>query len=104
MTTPVQSIAGTPAAPPLGYFSWTSGQLGRDPYYILVVIYIFFPYFSTQVVGDPVYGQALIGYLNAVSGALLALTIPFLGAIADKQGRRKPWIAGTVMFLSLIHI
>ena len=101
MTTPVQSIAGTPAASPLGYFSWTSGQLGRDPYYILVVIYIFFPYFSTQVVGDPVYGQALIGYLNAVSGALLALTIPFLGAIADKQGRRKPWIAGTVMFMSI---
>ena len=101
MTTPVQSIAGTPAASPLGYFSWTSGQLGRDPYYILVVIYIFFPYFSTQVVGDPVYGQVLIGYLNAVSGALLALTIPFLGAIADKQGRRKPWIAGTVMFMSI---
>ena len=41
MTTPVLSIAGTPAAQPLGYFSWTSGQLGRDPYYILVVIYIF---------------------------------------------------------------
>ncbi|MGB1738225.1 MAG: MFS transporter [Pseudomonadales bacterium] len=101
MTREVQSIAGTPAASPLGYFSWTSGQLGRDPYYILVVIYIFFPYFSTQVVGDPVYGQALIGYLNAVSGALLALTIPFLGAIADKQGRRKPWIAGTVGFMSL---
>ena len=57
MSTPNLSIAGTPAASPLGYFSWTSGQLGRDPYYILVVIYIFFPYFSSVVVGDPVYGQ-----------------------------------------------
>ena len=51
------SLAGTPAASPLGYFSWTSGQLARDPYYILVVIYIFFPYFSGAVVGDPVYGR-----------------------------------------------
>ena len=95
------SLAGTPAASPLGYFSWTSGQLARDPYYILVVIYIFFPYFSGSVVGDPVYGQTLIGYLNAVSGAFLALTVPFLGAIADKHGRRKPWIAGTVAFMGI---
>ena len=101
MSTPNLSIAGTPAAAPLGYFSWTSGQLGRDPYYILVVIYIFFPYFSSVVVGDPVYGQTLIGYLNAAAGAFLAMTIPFLGAIADKQGRRKPWIAGTVIFMGV---
>lgn len=100
MTTNGLSLAGTPAASPLGYFSWTSGQLGRDPYYILVVIYIFFPYFSSVVVGDPVYGQTLIGYLNAASGAFLALTVPFLGAIADKHGRRKPWIAGTVSFMA----
>ena len=74
---------------------------GRDPFYILVVIYIFFPYFSSVVVGDPVRGQSLIGYLNATSGAILAATIPFLGAVADKQGRRKPWIAGTVIVVSI---
>ena len=86
MSTPVLSIAGTPAASPLGYFSWTSGQLGRDPYYILVVIYIFFPYFSSVVVGDPVYGQTLIGYLNAAAGAFLALTIPFFGRDRRQAG------------------
>jgi MFS transporter, UMF1 family len=90
------SLAGTPAASPLGYYSWTFGQAARDPYYILVVIYIFFPYFSNAVVGDPMRGQSLIGYLNATAGALLAVTAPFLGAIADKNGRRKPWVAGTV--------
>ena len=95
------SLAGTPAASPLGYLSWTFGQAARDPYYILVVIYIFFPYFSNTVVGDPVRGQSLIGYLNATGGAILALTAPFLGAIADKNGRRKPWIAGTVVVMSL---
>ena len=93
------SLAGTPAAAPIGYYSWTFGQGARDPYYIMVVIYIFFPYFSNTVVGDPVQGQSLIGYLNATAGFILMLTAPFLGAIADKNGRRKPWVAATVMVM-----
>ena len=92
-------MAGTPAASPLGYYSWTFGQGGRDPYYIMVVIYIFFPYFSNSVVGDPVLGQSLIGYLNAFAGFLLMLSAPFLGAIADKNGRRKPWVFGSVLVM-----
>ncbi len=91
------SLAGTRAASPLGYLSWTFGQGARDPYYILVVIYIFFPYFSNTVVGDPVRGQALLGYNNALSGVVLALLAPLLGAIADRNGRRKPWVAGSVI-------
>ncbi|MEM7099980.1 MAG: MFS transporter [Pseudomonadota bacterium] len=97
MNTHAVSLAGTPAASPLGYLSWTFGQGARDPYYIMVVIYIFYPYFSNTVVGDPVQGQALIGYLTAAAGFILAVTAPFLGAIADKDGRRKPWVAGTVI-------
>jgi UMF1 family MFS transporter len=98
--TPSISLAGTPAASPLGYYSWTFGQAARDPYYIMVVIYIFFPYFSNTVVGNPVRGQSLIGWLNATTGFVLAFTAPFLGAIADKNGRRKPWIATTVFIMS----
>ena len=71
------SLAGTPAASPLGYYSWAFGQAARDPFYIMVVIYIFFPYFSSVVVGDPVRGQALIGYINASVGFVLAATILF---------------------------
>ena len=37
-------------------------------------------------------GQGLLGYTNAVSGFLIAMMAPFLGAVADKNGRRKPWI------------
>lgn len=93
------SLAGTPAAKPLGYLSWPFGQGARDPYYILVIIYIFYPYFSNTVVGDPVRGQALIGYLTAGAGFVLAIAAPFLGAIADKDGRRKPWVVGTVLVM-----
>ncbi len=101
MNSTVTSLAGTPAASPLGYFSWTFGQAARDPYYIMVIIYIFYPYFSNTVVGDPVRGQALIGYITAGAGFVLALTAPFLGAIADKDGRRKPWLVGTVLVMTM---
>ena len=100
-STATLSLAGTRAATPLGYYSWTFGQAARDPYYILVIIYIFYPYFSSFVIGDPIRGQTLIGYLNATGGVLLALTAPFLGAIADKNGRRKPWVIGTVVVMSI---
>ena len=86
------SISGQPAAAPLGYLSWAAFEWARNPYVILVTIYIFAPYFSTTIVGDPVKGQGLLGYTNAVSWFLIALLAPFLGAIADKSGRRKPWI------------
>ena len=86
------SISGQPAAAPLGYLSWAAFEWARNPYVILVTIYIFAPYFSTTIVGDPVKGQGLLGYTNAISGFLIALLAPFLGAIADKSGRRKPWI------------
>jgi UMF1 family MFS transporter len=95
------SLSGTPAASPLGYLSWTFGQAARDPYYIMVIIYIFYPYFSNTVVGDPVKGQALIGYITAAAGLLLAFTAPFLGAIADKDGRRKPWLVGTIAVMTV---
>ncbi len=94
------TLSGAPAANPLGYFSWPFGQAARDPYYIMVIIYIFYPYFSNTVVGDPIKGQSLIGYITASAGLVLAITAPFLGAIADKDGRRKPWIIATILIMS----
>jgi len=55
----VLSISGQPAAAPLGYRSWAVFEGARNPYVILVTIYIFAPYFSTTIVGDPVKGQGL---------------------------------------------
>ena len=72
-TTPL-SLAGTPAASTLGYSSWMLGQAAREPLYVMVVIYIFFPYFSNVVVGDPVQGQALIGFLSASLACLVLRT------------------------------
>jgi len=82
-----------------GQVSWALFEWARNPYYILIVIYIFGPYFSTEVIGDPIRGQAIWGYINGFAGAVTACLAPFLGAIADKVGRRKPWIASFVTMM-----
>ena len=43
-----------------GAYAWSIHQGGRDPFIILVTIYIFMPYVASVLVGDPVRGQATI--------------------------------------------
>ena len=44
------------------------------------------------MVGDPVKGQAAWAFTQWMSGIAIALLSPFLGAMADAGGRRKPYI------------
>ncbi len=93
------SAAGGLAADLKGQIAWPLFQAGRDVYVIVCVIYIFSPYVSNTLVGDPVRGQALLGEVNSIAGLIVALGAPFLGAVADLVGRRKPWIAALLLFL-----
>ena len=88
------TLSGAAPASRLGQISWALYEWARNPYYILVIIYIFGPYFINVVVGDPVRGQVIWGYASSLSGAILALAGPVLGAVADAGGRRKPWLFG----------
>jgi len=89
---PELSLAGGKPASPAGQWSWALYEWARNPYFILVNIYIFAPYFTNVVVGDPVRGQQLWGYTSSVGGLVLAVLGPIFGAIADAGGRRKPWL------------
>src|ERR1700689_1209611 len=86
------TLSGAAPASRAGQISWALYEWARNPYYILVIIYVFGPYFVNVVVGDPVRGQEIWGYTTAISGIFLALTGPVLGAIADAGGARKPWL------------
>ncbi len=96
------STTGERLASPLGQLSWALFDFARVPYVLLVTIYIFAPYFTNTVVAhDPVRGQALWGDIQAISGLIIALFAPFIGAISDAGGRRKPWI---IVFAVLIAV
>ena len=82
--------------------AWALAQATRDPYVILIAIYIFAPYYVTRVVADPVLGQTLIASANKWGGWLVMLTAPLLGAMIDRLGPRKPWLAVVVTALVLL--
>ena len=75
-----------------GGYAWSIHQGGRDPFIILVTIYIFMPYVASVLVGDPVRGQATISSWDQIIGWVVVFTAPFLGASIDKLGPRKPWL------------
>ena len=100
-------------------FAWTVFEWARNPYYILIVIYIFAPYFARDIIGADVLasgeldnldpetarstanarGQAAIASVTKWAGLIAALTAPFLGAALDRGGRLKPLLA---IFLAAI--
>jgi UMF1 family MFS transporter len=94
MTTapPAVSMTGGAPAGRLGQVSWAFFDWANQPFFTLITTFIFAPYFTAFVVGDPTEGQVLWGYVQAAAGASIALLSPVLGSIADASGRRKPWI------------
>lgn len=93
-TTPAApAVAGARARMSGSARAWAGFQGGRDPYITLISIYIFMPYVATVLVGDAVKGQGLIAAYGFLGGLIAALTAPFLGAAADRMGRRKPALA-----------
>lgn len=89
---PTRSQAGGTAGP-LALGGWVLFDWAAQPFYTLVLTFLFAPYFATAFIGDAVAGQALWGYLTAIAGLIVAFAGPLLGAVADAAGRRKPWIA-----------
>jgi UMF1 family MFS transporter len=81
----------------LAQFSWAALDFARVPYNTLVNIFVFSAYFSTVVIGDAKQGQIVWSYITSASALMVALGAPLLGAIADAGGRRKPWIAVSII-------
>jgi UMF1 family MFS transporter len=77
---------------PFGGLCWAVFEGARDPYVILITIYIFMPYVAGTVVGDAVKGQEVISQWSQYSGWAVMATAPFLGASIDKLGGRKLWL------------
>ena len=99
--------SAAPGVPPSSHAAratnaWVLAQATRDPYVILIAIYIFAPYYVTRVIGDPVAGQTLVASANKWGGWIVLFTAPWLGAAIDRIGPRKPWLAAVVTALVLL--
>ncbi|MBC7519973.1 MAG: MFS transporter [Sandarakinorhabdus sp.] len=93
----------TVTAPPPRHaaWAWALAQATRDPYVTLIGIYIFTPYFVARVIGDPVAGQAFVASADKWGGWIVMATAPLLGAMVDRHGPRKPWLAVVTAAMAL---
>lgn len=76
-----------------GGVAWSLFEGARDPFIILIIIYIFMPYVAGTMVGNPVRGQEVLSRWQQWAGWAVMATAPFIGASIDKVGRRKGWLA-----------
>lgn len=76
--------------------AWALYECSRNPFYVLINIYVFSAYFANHVISDPVRGQAIWGYILSTAALFVALSAPVLGTIADAGGRRKPFLAACI--------
>ena len=72
--------------------SWCLFDWANSPHPTVIITFLFSAYFSKAVVGDEIHGTFLWGHALAISGVVVAILSPFLGAIAEQTGHLKKWI------------
>ena len=78
---------------------WVLFDWATQPFYTLVVTFLFGPYFVNGFIADPARGAALWAYATGIAELIAAALAPVLGAVADTGQPRKPWIAAFSVLL-----
>lgn len=79
-----------PRAPVIG---WCMYDWANSAFPTVISTFVFAAYFTKAVAPDETTGTFLWGNATAVAAVCIALLSPVLGAIADRTGKRKPWLA-----------
>jgi UMF1 family MFS transporter len=96
-----RNAAGDAAAPAgkRAVIGWVLFDWATQPFYTLVVTFLFGPYFVNGFIADPAQGSALWAYATGIAELIAAALAPVLGAVADTGQPRKPWIAAFSVLL-----
>lgn len=74
-------------------WSWALYDWANSGFATLVQTFVFAAYFARAVAENETLGTAQWGNMMGVAGLVIGLGGPVLGAVADRNGRRKPWLA-----------
>lgn len=77
------------------FFDWAC-----QPYFTLMLTFVFAPYFTSAVVGDGALGQEYWGWMLTIVGICIALLAPIMGAVADGTGSRQVWIVVCTLMMA----
>ncbi len=73
-------------------FSWALYDWANSAFFAVIQTFVFATYFMQSVAENDTLGSTQWGNTIGAAGIVIALSAPFLGAVADQMGRRKPWI------------
>jgi UMF1 family MFS transporter len=72
--------------------AWCFYDWANSAYPTVIVTFVFAAYYTRSVAETPESGTGDWGLAMSLSGLVVAVLAPVLGAVADQGGRRKPWI------------
>lgn len=73
-------------------FSWALYDWANSAFFAVIQTFVFATYFMQSVAKNDTLGSTQWGNTIGAAGLVIAISAPFIGAIADQLGRRKPWI------------
>ena len=73
--------------------AWCFYDWANSAYPTVVITFVFAAYYAKAVAVDEIAGTAGWAFAMSVGAGIVAVLAPVLSAIADRGGRRKPWLA-----------
>lgn len=97
---PPASISGAKYHAKRSIISWGLYDWANSAFATVIITFIYSVYFTNGIVQDELKGGVYWSYAIGISGIVIAILGPVLGAMADHSRRRKWW----VFFFSLVCI
>ena len=76
----------------LGVGGWALYDWANSAFGTVITTFVFAPYFIAEIAPNATRGTVLWGQASGTVALTVALLGPFLGAVCDEIGPRKPWI------------
>lgn len=77
----------------ISLISWALYDWANSAFFAVIQTFVFATYFLQSIAENDTIGSTQWGNTIGAAGLLIAVSAPFIGAVADQLGRRKPWIA-----------
>src|SRR6056297_244813 len=85
------------ASPRAARWSWALYDWAGDGFSAVIVAFVYSAYFTRALASDVETGTTQWGAALAVAGVAAAMSAPLAGAIADRGGPVKPWLAAATL-------
>ena len=72
--------------------AWFFYDWANSAFPTIITTFIFATYFSQRVAPNKIIGTSMWGNAISLAALIVAVVSPIFGAIADHEGRRKPWL------------